>query len=354
MIRRGFLCPVDRADLIALAKDGSATHRLARRANALVLLDAGYSFSKAAAVLLLDDGTIRAWRKMFAEGGIEGLTRFEPGGSACQMSDEQQDKLKAWVASALPGSTRHIGAWIEKEFGLVYAGRSGLIALLNRLGLEYQKPEVIPRKLDEDKQRAFIAAYEDLLNALPENAAVLFADAVHPTHAARPAGCWAPRCEKLAIEQTSGRQRINIHGAVDLETGQTRMIEALSIDAASAIRLLESIEAMYPALARIHVFLDNARYHHAKLLRAWLKRAGCRIRLHFIPPYCPHLNPIERLWGLMHKHITHNRCYATCAQFAAAALGFLREKVPRNWAGLRDSVTDNFRVIKPGDFRLMR
>ena len=118
MIRSGFLSAIDRADLIALAKDGSATHRLARRANALVLLDAGYTFNKVAKVLLLDDGTIRAWHKMFVEGGLEGLTRFEPGGSACQMSDEQQDKLKTWVASALPGSTRQIGAWIEKELGL--------------------------------------------------------------------------------------------------------------------------------------------------------------------------------------------------------------------------------------------
>ena len=354
MIRCGFLSPVDRADLIALAKDGSAAHRLARRANALVLLDAGYTFKKVADVLLLDEGTIRVWHKMFVEGGLEGLTRFEPGGSACQMSDEQQDQLKAWVASALPRSTRQIGAWIEKQFGLVYAGRSGLIALLGRLGLEYHKPEIIPRKLDEDKQRAFIAAYEKLLNSLPDNEAVLFADAVHPTHAARPAGCWAPRHQKLAIEQTSGRQRINIHGAVDLETGQTRMIEALTIDAASTIRLLESIEAMYPMLALIHVFLDNARYHHAKLVRQWLERPGCRIKLHFIPPYCPHLNPIERLWGVMHAHVTHNKCYPTCAQFAGAALGFLREKVPRNWPELRDSVTDNFRVIKPGDFRVMR
>jgi transposase len=48
----------------------------------------------------------------------------------------------------------------------------------------------------------------------------------------------------------------------------------------------------------IHVFLDNARYHHAKLVQQWLARSGCRIRLHFIPSYCPHLDPIERLWGL--------------------------------------------------------
>ena len=54
---------------------------------------------------------------------------------------------------------------------------------------------------------------------------MVFADAVHPTHAARPAGCWASSQEKLAIEQTSGRQRINIHGAIDLETGQTQMTD---------------------------------------------------------------------------------------------------------------------------------
>ena len=171
--------------------------------------------------------------------------------------------------------------------------------------------------------------------------------------AARPVGCWAPSQEKLAIEQTSGRQRINIHDAIDLETGQTRMIEALTIDAASTIRLLQSIEALYPMLALIHVFLDNARYHHAKLVQEWLALPGRRIKLHFIPTYCPHLNPIERLWGLMHRNVTHNKCYATCAQFADATLSFLREKVPGNWADLCDSVTDNFRVINPKDFRVM-
>ena len=353
MIRAHFLSPEDRADLIDLARNGSAAHRLARRANALVLLDDGWSCENVARALLLDDDTIRGWHGLFVAEGLEGLARFEAGGSACQVSDEQQEKLKAWVAAALPRTTRQIGAWIEKEFGIVYEGRSGLIALLHRLGLEYHKPSVIPRKLDKEKQKAFIESYDNLLNSLADNEAVLFADAVHPTHAARPAGCWAPSQDKLAIEQTSGRQRINIHGAIDLETGQTRMIEALTIDAASTIRLLESIEAFYPMLALIHVFLDNARYHHARLVQEWLAQPGRRIKLHFIPTYCPHLNPIERLWGVMHKHVTHNKCYATCAQFADATLGFLRGTVPRNWADLCDSVTDNFRIIDPKDFRVV-
>src|ERR1035437_10701350 len=131
-----------------------------------------------------------------------GRRSFDVGGSASYLGVKQEDDLKAWVAAALPRSTRQIGAWIEKEFGLVYESRSGLIALLHRLGLEYHKPNVIPRKLNEEKQKAFIASYEKLLNSLADNEAVLFADAVHPTHAARPVGCWAPSQEKLAIEQT--------------------------------------------------------------------------------------------------------------------------------------------------------
>jgi transposase len=353
MIGGGFLSEEDRRALIALARDGSAVGRVTRRANALALLDGGMSCQEVAKVLFFDDDTIRGWYELFEQGGVEGLTSFDMGGSSSKMSAEQAESFKAWVTATLPRSTRQVGAWIAKEFGLVYESRSGLIALLHRLGLEYHKPTLIPRKLDEAKQKAFIAAYENTLNSMGDDEVALFVDAVHPTHAARPVGCWAPKEQNLAIEQTSGRQRINIHGAIDLETGQTRMIEAETIDAMSTIRLLESLEALYPLLVCIHVFLDNARYHHAKLVNQWLSRPGCRIKLHFLPAYCPHLNPIERLWGVMHRNVTHNKCYETCAEFAATTLDFLRDKVPRNWAKYRSAITDNFRVISPKTFRFI-
>jgi transposase len=353
MIRGGFLSAEDRSQLIALARDGSAASRVTRRANALVLLDKGWSCRQVAQALLLDDDTIRGWHKLFEQRGIEGLTSFDVGGSAGFLSVAQEEALKAFVAATLPRSTREVGAFIAREFGLVYESRSGLVALLHRLGLEYHKPEVIPRKLDEASQTAFIEAYDNLLNSLGNDEVVLFADAVHPTHAARPVGCWAPKADNLAIEQTSGRDRINIHGAINLESGETRMIDVQTVDAASTIALLEALEAVYPLMMLIHVFLDNARYHHARLVQEWLARPGCRIRLHFIPSYCPHLNPIERLWGVMHRNVTHNKCYATVAQFADATLGFLRDTVPRNWATICDSVTDNFRVIRPADFRVL-
>jgi len=61
MIRAGFLDPESRKDLTELARDGSAAHRLARRANALVLLDDGMSYAAVAKVLLIDDDTVRTW-----------------------------------------------------------------------------------------------------------------------------------------------------------------------------------------------------------------------------------------------------------------------------------------------------
>ena len=353
MIRGGFLSPRQRAELIALLRDGHTEQRLARRANAVLLLDDGWSCERAGKALYLDDDTIRGWRKTYEEAGVEGLRRFEAGGSAGLLSQAQEEELVAYVSQALPRSTREVGVFIEQVFSVVYDSRSGLIALLHRLGLVYRRPTTIGRGLDVLKQQAFIDAYEKLLNSLGPDEATLFVDAVHPTYAARSVGCWAPPGEALAVRQTSGRERLNIHGALDLETGKTAMIEVESVDAVSTINLLEAVEAKYPLSAKIHVFLDNARYHHAVLVREWLAHPGRRIRLRFIPSYSPHLNPIERLWGVMHKHLTHNKCWRDYPTFAQAVLWFLRDKVPRCWEMFRDLVTDNFRVINPKDFRVV-
>ena len=199
MIGGGFLTSEERQDLTELARDGTVEHRLARRANALVLLDRGMSCEDVGRVLLIDDDTIRTWHRLFEEDGVDGLAGFNYGGRACQLTLEQQATLKTWVGDTLPRTTRMVGAWIEHEFEVVYESRSGLIALLHRL--EHRKPEAVSRKLDPARQQAFIDAYETLLKTLPDDEAVMFADAVHPTQGARPVGCWAPKEVKVAVDQ---------------------------------------------------------------------------------------------------------------------------------------------------------
>jgi hypothetical protein len=96
-----------------------------------------------------------------------------------------------WIPTTLLRSTRAIGAWIVAEFGIEYQSRSGLIALLHRLGMEHRKPKAISRKLDPQKQAAFITVYENLLNQLEAGKTVIYSDAAHPAHAVWPVGCWA-------------------------------------------------------------------------------------------------------------------------------------------------------------------
>lgn len=353
MIRGGFLSPRERSDLKGLLRDGHTEQRVARRANAMLLLDDGWNCERVAKALYLDDDTVRDWRKLYAEGGIDGLRRFEAGGGAGHLSQAQEEELATYVFEGLPRSAREVGVFLKQRFGVVYESRSGLIALLHRLGFEYKRPRTIGRGMRVDEQQAFIGDYERLLNALEPDEAVVFVDAVHPVYAARAVGCWARPQDTPAIAQTAGRGRLNIHGALDLETGRTAMIEVESVDAASTIRLLETIEARYPLTALVHVFLDNARYHHAVIVQQWLDQPGRRIKLRFIPSYCPHLNPIERLWGVMHKRITHNRTWRNFRTFADYVMQFLTDKVPKTWADFRNSVTDNFRVIDPRRFRVL-
>jgi len=354
MIRKRFLQESTRQELFALARDVSAPHGLARRANAIVLLDKGMSCADVAAVLLIDDDTVRRWHGLYTSGGVAELKRSGYEGSECRLSDAQQSELKAWVGKTLPRSSRVVGAFIRARFGIEYQARSGLIALLHRLGMEHRRPCSVPRKLDVAKQVAFIAGYEDLLNHLADDEVVLFGDAVHPSHQARPVACWAPKHVKIALEQTTGRQNLNIHGTIELETGRTVMLEAGDVDASSTIRLMEALQLAYPDKRRIYLFLDNARYHYARSVQEWLQRPGCRIKMRFIPTYCPHLNPIERLWGVMHRNVTHNTDHRTIRDFANAILGFLRTDVPQKWNLFRDYVSDNFRIIDPQEFRVLK
>jgi transposase len=177
-------------------------------------LDDGMSCVDVAKVLLLDDDTVRTWHRLYQEDGIEGLVSFGYDGSACRLSDAQQDRLKTWIAATLPRTTREIGAWIEAECGITYESRSGLIALLHRLGMEHRKPKAVSPKLDPDKQAAFIKAYNNLLNHRGDDEAVLFGDAAHPTHAVRPVGCWASEHAREGPKTYSLRCRRPAGGSV--------------------------------------------------------------------------------------------------------------------------------------------
>ena len=352
MIRGGFLSAAERAQLRRVIGHPSETHGVARRANAILLLDKGWSCTAVAEAFFLDDDTIRTWHNHYRSGGLDELTLFDWHGRAGHLSAAQETELTAHLADRVYRDTGEIAAYIRARFDVAYS-HSGAIKLMHRLGFAYKRPASLPAQADEAKQAAFIAHYEKLLRNLAADETVYFIDAVHPEYQSRPAHGWVKKGQKVALRRTSGRQRINLRGALDLATFDCPLIEADRINAASTIALLTKIEARNPDKRCNHVIMDNARYHHAVLVKQWLDRPDCRIKPHFLPAYAPHLNAIERLWGVMHREVTHNKFYKNFEQFTEAIDNFFAERLPKEWPIWRDTVSDKFRIISHQDFRVL-
>src|SRR5215469_15786314 len=90
MIRPGFLSAAERSALIVVARDGLVEHRVARRADAIVVLNDGWNCEEVGSALLLDDDTVREWFGVYQRQGMAGLRNFGHEGSSCQLTDEQQ------------------------------------------------------------------------------------------------------------------------------------------------------------------------------------------------------------------------------------------------------------------------
>ncbi len=92
-------------------------------------------------------------------------------------------------------------------------------------------------------------------------------------------------------------------------TGQLTWVEAEKKNSMLFIMLLHQLRKAYLRAKVIHVILDNYKIHSSEITRAVLGSLDGRIRLHFLPPYCPQHNKIERLWLDLHAAVTRNhRC----------------------------------------------
>ena len=141
----------------------------------------------------------------------------------------------------------------------------------------------------------------------------IFIDATHPQHHPVLAGGWIKRGEKQGIPTNTGRRRLNINGAIDLERLEPVVRCDDTINADSSIALFEQLVAFHPMAVCIYVICDNAPYYRSKAVQDYLKAS--RIQLVFLPPYAPNLNLIERLWRFFKKRLLYNQHYETFIEF---------------------------------------
>ena len=230
------------AELRAAHRD---THdkRKADRIKAVVVLASGWRAEDVADVLLVDPNTVRNHFKTYQAEGLSGLLHVAYRGSNCELSEAQLQVLDAHVQANLYLSATEVAAWVEAEFGVVYTA-SGMTALLHRLGFVYKKPKLVPGKADPEAQEAHLAKYEELKKNKGENDVICFMDAVHPQHNPVLSYGWIKRGEEHEVPSNSGRQRVNINGAIDLERLEPIVRFDDSINADSTIALFAQLEKL--------------------------------------------------------------------------------------------------------------
>ena len=107
----------------------------------------------------------------------------------------------------------------------------------------------------------------------------------------------------MHLKSITGRQRLNINGAINIVTMAAQILFDETINAITTVVLLEQIADAYPAAKKITVILDNARYYRSKVVAEYLRHS--RIELVFLPPYSPNLNLIELFWKFLKKQVLY-------------------------------------------------
>lgn len=121
---------------------------------------------------------------------------------------------------------------------------------------------------------------------------------------------WMVRGQQKEVLTPGQNVKRYLAGAQNVRTGELIWVEGEKKNSVLFLWLLGVLVRQHPEAKRIHVILDNYSIHHTRHVQAALATPeGQRVRLHFLPPYCPDHNKIERTWQDLHANVTRNhRC----------------------------------------------
>ena len=200
-----------------------------------------------------------------------------------------------------------------------------------RLGLP--KPVVLcPWKRDARERR--LAELRALEAGASAEEPVLYSDEVDIHLNPKIGRDWMLRGEQRRIVTPGKNEKFYLAGALDVRTGELHSTGAAQKSTTLFCELLKLLASTYDArVRRIHLIVDNYAIHSAHATRRTLEELGHRIVLHFLPPYCPDANRIERVWQDLHANVTRNHRCKTMKALLGNARAYLEAYVWRRVTG---------------------
>lgn len=317
-------------------KDGRTRDRI----KAVLLADKGWSFKAIAEALLLDEETISKHVDAYAE---EKKLSIQTGGSQGKLNKVQTEELVRHIEESTYLKVSSICAYVQSTYGTPYT-ISGMRCWLQKNKFSYKKPAGVPLKADPEKQAAFIESYNTLLITTPEDEPILFGDGVHPTMATKVTYGWIRCGSRKPIATVASRTRLNLMGALNLETMGVTINSYETLDSVAMEQYFDELKLSYPKAPKIHLIVDRGPYNTSSVTKEAARKRG--IILHYLPPYSPNLNPIERLWKIMNEYVRNNRFFESAKEFRFEIMDFFAITWPKIAHSMVDRINDNFQILK--------
>jgi len=273
----------------------------------------------------------------------EGKLKNESGGSESKLDESQTEELISHLEAHTYHHVHEIILFIKDKWGISFS-IPGMNKWLHRHAFSYKKPKGFPHKANPKLQEEFITEYEKLKSEVGVEEPILFMDAVHPTQATKLSYGWIRTGQTKHVETTGTRTRLNIVGAIQLgNIAETMTAQYETINGESIIDFMTKLRGQYGSKT-VHLILDRSGYHRSMLVAE--KAIELNIKLHFLPPYSPNLNPIERLWKVMNEKVRNNRFFKSSKDFKEAINQFFDDILPDIGHELDDRINDNFELLK--------
>ena len=289
------------------------------RCRAVAAVARGHSHRQVACVLGSAPSTVGRSIARFQAGGFEALADQRRHNGNTKVTDEYRERLHAVVHHRAEEFGWQRPTWTRETLALTLAEQQfPLVApctlgrALSAIGARRGRPKPSvscpwPKTLRDKTLRA--------LRRLAKNASdeepVVYEDEVDIHLNPKVGQDWMNRGEQRDLPTPGKNEKHYLAGALDAKTRHLLWVHGDRKNNALFLSLLDALHAHYPRARVIHVILDNVKTHSSRVVQAYLAKPDCRIQLHFLPPYCPDHNRIERRWQDLHANVTRNhRCAA--------------------------------------------
>jgi transposase len=254
----------------------------------------------------------------FIDDGLAGLADRREDNGDTKVTEEYEALLLDVVACAPGNYGYRRPTWTQELLIRVLHDATGIgvsvttmSRLLRRLKVRLGWPKPIvgcPWKKWRRTRR--LNTIRRLVESLPDDEVILYVDEVDIHLNPKIGRDYMLRGTQKTVLTPGKNKKRYLAGALNARTGRLTWVEGdRKTSDLFILQLWQLVGRDYPHAKRIHLILDNYRIHSSRQTNLALARLGGRVVLHFLPPYCPDHNRIERVWRDLHANVTRNhRC----------------------------------------------